>query len=167
MGIPQEVPPPQRAHIDTNILRYLLDPEEDSTLKGSARGLIFGPGEKLPVCISCPVAGELVALLAKDTVERDAAGHDFERAMATFWRYIKEERLELFMFGRNAIGLLRIAERLFKVETRLETTDAIILASFVADNQAVVFFTTDPILLGVELVSFVKKEWGKSIRPLP
>ena len=169
MGIPQEEPPPPRAHIDTDILRAALDPADATGLHGPARSLIFNRAEAHRVCVSAPVLAELLLTITRDTIEEGGPGfRNFEGIIGRFWSWTHDDKLEFYMFGDDPDEVFRIGHELRQVDHQMSATDVVVLACFLSDTHAALFFTTDgELLVNLPVFEFVSETWeGKSIRPL-
>jgi hypothetical protein len=165
VGIPGEARPPPRAHVDSDILRYVFDPLEDRDLKDEARRLCFPAGThpKPPVCCSGPAAAEFLVVLAHDRADdRDA----FLEAVGGFWNYVQEGRLGIFMFGERNTEAFSLAAAIQRKDPRIDATDAAIVACFLADEDASVLYTTDRDVSMSRVIREMVRERDKTIKGL-
>ncbi len=141
MGISREARSP-RAHVDSNVLRFVFDPAEDPDMKKRARKLFYPEGAKAQIWCSAPAAGEFLLTLARDTIAERRDG-DFEAALHLFWEFIKEERLKIYMYGEATSEALALADKVRNKDPRITPTDAAIVGCFLSDGSAQVLYTTD------------------------
>lgn len=162
MGIPGEVRSPPRVHLDSDILRYVLDPSEDADLKTSSRELFFPRGRKPAVYCSAPAAGEFVSILAEDTI-RQGRQADYEVALLRYWEYIRDGDLNVYMFGATPTTALRHARDLHAQDPLISPTDAAIVGCFLSDDSASVLYTTDTDIILSQVAIDTARGLGKRI----
>lgn len=166
MGIPDSERAPGRAHVDSDILRYVFDPlEEDVDLREIARSLFFSAGTttKLPVVCSAPAAGEFLLVLANDRRDNEEG---FQEALRLFWQYVRDDRLRLFLFGQRDTEAFSCSREVQVADPIIDATDAAIVGCFLADPTAVVLYTTDQELILSRAISDLARGRGKNIRGL-
>lgn len=161
MGIPRRKRSPSRAHVDTAILRYALDRDEEVGLRELARRLFYRRRGQPRVCISLPVAGEFV-----ETLARDKDGEGFKRVLDELWDFLAGDRLVLFGLGRTPTEAFEIAQHLQGEDPLLTPTDALIVACLLADEEAQNLYTTDPTMIDSRVIRMKCKARGKRVREL-
>lgn len=161
MGIPRRVRSPSRAHVDTNVLRFALDPDEDVETRQTARRIFHTRIGQPKMACSLPVAGEFLQTLAKEK-SRQA----FEDLAGKLWDYVRHGRLIFYGLEGRALEIYRTAGRIRDADPRLTANDALILASFLADEDAATQYTMDVELIRSDVVKEMCRAGGKRIRGL-
>jgi len=168
MRIPKKAQPRHKPHVDTDVLRYALEADDDKDLVSAAKALIRG--EPRPrVCVSAPAVGELVLTLLRDDENAHGGDWDFERVMAKLQRYHNEGYIELLPLGKRDDGVARLASELmvgnkeWRGDADLNPMDALIVACCLKDDNASGIYTTDTGILMSPSVAAACKHYGKEL----
>lgn len=148
------------AHIDTVVLRALVDEEDDKDLRvGATRLVNSGKEPKLLVC----------HVVVGETFERLCAEHDVGRcvaALGNFHRLIRSGKLGIENASDPALLSMHIA-KLHEEDTCITQNDLVILANALACEACERFYTTDMILLYSTKVSAYARGYGTEIKQVP
>lgn len=123
-------------HLDSSLLRGMLDPEDESGKRTEATHL-FNSSRGVRFRISILAVGEVMGKMAETrsaTACADAAAH--------LSRLFRGRRLDLFGIGKDCEAML-LANELMEADHMLTPADALLVACALLDDECTTFATTD------------------------
>jgi hypothetical protein len=156
VAIPGRERPVKLIHLDTVILRAIID--EDDELYHQARHLV-NDGKYGPFGASILAVGESFALIAED-----CESHRLNESSNQLRSLIKKKKI---VIRGNGPGdeCFSMAKEIMRIDSYIKPTDALITSIMMLDDQSMGLYTTDKILLINEnLKSMVsdKRKWIRS-----
>ncbi len=146
-------------HIDTVILRALIDPEDSPELKRAARDILYKTNSE-PVGVCHAVIGEAFAGIINDRGPECCQDAAFE-----FHKYHKRlEKIEI----RGIVDPAKVhtlALELHESDAYLEPNDVHILAVALADPDCDTFITRDSRVLTSTEAKRIAQDNGSTIKP--
>jgi hypothetical protein len=168
VGVPNKAQARHRPHVDTDVLRFALEADEDEDLIRAAKQLVRG--EPRPrVCISGPALGELTLTLLRDDEQEHSGKWSFGLVMERLQRYHDDGYMDIFPLGKRDDGVARLAAELMTGSTMwagdpdLNPMDALIVACCLKDDIASGIHTTDSRIILSPSVQAACKHYGKEV----
>ena len=159
MDISSETQTPPEVHIDTVILRALIDEKDDSRTRLPA--IHFFNRESRRIGISLFATGEAFQGISN---ERDTAS--LSESAANLSLLMRRGRVVTIGSGDNSREVVPIALELMHRQ-RLDCTDALILSTAVTDKHCKEFYTTDSKLVLGNYLKEVARMSGKRFISIP
>lgn len=165
MAIPSETPPNlPKKHIDTVILRGMLDTTEKDEYYDIGRHLANSTKRTDPLGVSIPTIGEAFHGLCADLDSRESSVCG--DAAIRLKNLVEMGKIVLIgLGGKNRV--YTIVRELLDVDDRLGTTDAIILSTACNYDPCSVFYTTDGTMAESISIAEVAKNYGVKILEPP
>lgn len=161
MGLPESGGITLSDHIDTMILRALIDRDDDPDLVDGAHKLLQRSNGPLEVChVSI---GEAFATMAED---EDRQAEDLCGAAQSFRSMLETGSLKICGF-HNHKETHSLALRLHKEDDYLEANDGIILANALLCDECHTFYTRDSQMLVSRAVKSIAEEYETAIKSPP
>lgn len=145
-------------HLDNSILIPLLNLGKDPDLRTTYQGILFQDSHP-DLRVSSAALGELNLKLINDYPEKDE-----RRARRKFRNLIDRGAIELCALGTRDHWTLRTAGDLREKDTRIDQSDALIIAAAMADHEAQGLYMSDKIVTWKSLTDFLDGE-GTWVEP--
>lgn len=146
----------QVTHIDSCILRAMVDEEDDARKRRLASHLLHANRGR-PFRVSIIAIGEVFGKMAESSKMASCADSAIELR-----RLFHKDALELFGLGRDR-EIVDIADAILKRDLRLTPTDVMIVASAMTDPQCGRFVTLDHSLLESKVLDKIGRDRGIAI----
>lgn len=159
MDVPRQARPRPRAHLDTVVLLAALGYDEDVDLVRKARQFLHRTSGPV-ACVSLPVLGE-VSLKLLTVYDSDSEAVVYQ-AHEDINRFLLAGKLVTFGLGPPDTPALRLAAQMQKEDGRISPTDAVVIASMLADPDAAALYSTDE-FVGSRVVQDLARECGKRV----
>jgi predicted nucleic acid-binding protein len=132
-------------HLDSSILRGMVDPDDSEENRSRARRL-FNSNPSAQFKVSILAVGEVVGKMAETRSASVGA-----EATAELSRLFRRRRLELHGIGKG-IEATELATQMIKADPLLKPADALLVACAFADDECGVFATADEGLVESSIV---------------
>ena len=164
MAIPSDTQTsPPAIHIDTDILRGMLDTTGKDDLYAIGRHISNSIRKTAPLGVSIPAIGETFHGLSED---RNMESSDCGDAAIALRKLVQTGKLILVGMGGTK-EVYSIAQELMRSDDRLDPVDALILSVACKCKSCNTFYTTDGTILQSISIANVAKTHGVKIREPP